>query len=259
MQAKFLLKREQNSSLACGRHNYPEYEVHFHSHIELYIVLSGKMEALVNNSSRVLTAGDISVALSYDTHGYHTIEKADAIYIIIPRSYCSDILHFFEGKRMSYPFISDPATFAIVSDAAEKLRVESNELAKRGYLYVILGEILKHMSNEPQSEAQASQFSAEILIYISNHFRDELTLPSLAAEFGYNSSYLSRSFKQTFGISFGKYLTMLRLREAILLLKSENRSVTEAALECGFGSMRSFYRAFHDEFGCTPKEYLSKH
>ncbi len=259
MQAKFLLKREQNTSLDCGRHNYPEYEVHFHSHIELYIVLSGKMEALVNNRSRVLTAGDISVALSYDTHGYHTIEKADAIYIIIPRSYCSDILHFFEGKRMSYPFISDPDTFSIVSGAAKNLLAENNELAKRGYLYVILGEILKHMSSEPQPEVQASQFSADILIYISNHFREELTLSMLATEFGYNSSYLSRTFHQTFGISFGKYLTMLRLREFILLMRSSDKSITEAAFECGFGSMRSFYRAFNDEFACTPKEYLAKH
>ena len=180
------------------------------------------MEAFVNNRSRVLSEGDISVALSYDTHGYRTIEKADAIYIIIPRSYCGDILHFFEGKRMSYPFISDPATFSIVAYAAKNLLIESNELTKRGYLYVILGEILKHMSSEPQPEAQVSQFSADILIYISNHFREELTLPALAAEFGYNSSYLSRTFRQTFGISFGKYLTMLRLREAILLLKKKS-------------------------------------
>ena len=79
-----------------------------------------------------------------------------------------------------------------------------------------------------------------------------------AAKFGYNSSYLSRSFSKTFGISFNKYLTMLRLREAILLMRSGEMNVTECALESGFGSMRSFYRAFREEFGCTPKEYFDK-
>jgi AraC-like DNA-binding protein len=51
---------------------------------------------------------------------------------------------------------------------------------------------------------------------------------------------------------------MLRLRESILLLQSGKRTVTEAAIESGFGSMRSFYRAFYTEFSCSPKEYLSR-
>jgi AraC-like DNA-binding protein len=48
---------------------------------------------------------------------------------------------------------------------------------------------------------------------------------------------------------------MLRLREAVLLLKKGEYGVTKCALESGFGSTRSFYRAFHEEFGVTPKEY----
>jgi AraC-like DNA-binding protein len=65
-------------------------------------------------------------------------------------------------------------------------------------------------------------------------------------------------FRSAFGISFVEYLTMLRLREAILLLRSGKKSVTECAMESGFGSMRSFYRAFSEEFGVTPKEYLKQ-
>ena len=78
----------------------------------------------------------------------------------------------------------------------------------------------------------------------------------LSTAFGYNSAYLSRTFQKTFGISFGRYLSMIRLREAILLLRDRKKNVTECALESGFGSVRSFYRAFYEEFKCTPKEYL---
>ena len=257
MQAKFLLQREKNNTLACGRTNHPDYEVHFHSHIELYIILSGKVEILVNNTRRILNGGEISVALSYDAHGYRSVDDPDAICLIIPRTYCSDVLSFFENKPLSSPFIRDPETFKTVSEAALKLLQETNELSRRGYVYVILGAILKHMSKEDLCDTQEQPFSVDMLIYVSDHFKEEITLNTISAHFGYNPSYLSRIFRQTFGISFCKYLTMIRLREFVLLMRSNKRSITECALECGFGSMRNFYRAFHDEFGCTPKEYLS--
>jgi AraC-like DNA-binding protein len=258
MQAKFLLKREKNNTLSYARIDSPDFEVHFHSHIELYIILSGSIEIIINNTRRVLNGGEISIALSYDAHGYRTVEKADAICLIIPRTYCSEILSFFENKLLPSPFISDGQTFKTVSEAAIQLLQETNEVSRRGYVYVILGEVLKHMSEEAQSTTQEVPFSADMLIYISNHFREEISLNTISTHFGYNPSYLSRIFRQTFGMSFCKYLTMIRLREFILLMSSNEMNITECALECGFGSMRSFYRSFHDEFGCTPKEYLSR-
>jgi AraC-like DNA-binding protein len=40
------------------------------------------------------------------------------------------------------------------------------------------------------------------------------------------------------------------------LTAARSPTVTAAALESGFQSLRSFYRAFQAEFGCTPREYL---
>ena len=132
-----------------------------------------------------------------------------------------------------------------------------SELQRRGYVYVILGAILEKLTPSDEVDSQDINFSADVLIYISEHFREELTLGTLATALGYNESYLSRSFHRTFGISFGKYLNMQRLREALALMREGKMSITECALESGFGSMRSFYRAFHEKFGCTPKEYLA--
>ena len=256
MQAEFLLKREKNNSLAYGKQSSPHFFVHFHSHIEIYVITDGEMEVIINNQKHTLRKGEMSVALSYDTHGYRTPESAKAIYIIIPTSFCGEFLPLLSNRHTSSPFIDDPKTYNTVLDALEHIVAGVNDFSKQGYVYIILGAILDKLSEEEQQKKQESIFSPEILIYINDHFREELTLSSLATEFGYNPSYLSRTFHQTFGISFGKYLTMLRLREFILLMRSNDKSITEAAFECGFGSMRSFYRAFHDEFGCTPKEYL---
>lgn len=261
MYANFNLNRELKNELTYGRVHSPNLPLHFHSHIEVYLIRSGEIEVLINNKRKVLGSGELCFSFGYDAHGYRTVGDAVADYLIVPINCCNDFLPLLTNKHVRYPFINDPKTYQTVADAFEQLfAADKNELLERGYAYVILGTILdKISSDEVTSQVSISSgFWAEILIYISTHFRENLTLSSVAKEFGYHPSYFSRSFQQTFGIHFIEYLTMLRLREVVLLLQSQTKSVTECAYESGFGSMRSFYRAFNEEFGCSPKEYLLK-
>ena len=258
MQANFLLKRELNKNLVCAVVRSPNFIHHFHSHIELYLIKSGEIEIMINDNKKVLGAGEISVALSYDAHSYRTVDSSEAIYLIIPLEYCGEFLPLLSSKHLPSPFIKDEKTYKTVLSALEGILDGGNEITRRGHIYSILGAILDHMSDSKLTTAATDAFSPDILIYLSNNFKNELTLESVAKEFGFNPSYLSRSFRETFGISFIKYLNMLRLREAVILLQSGKMSVTECVYESGFGSMRSFYRVFHDEFGCTPKEYFEK-
>ncbi len=258
MQEIFLLQRELNKKLACGVVHSPSFIHHFHSHIELYLIKSGSIEIIINDQKKILKAGEISVALSYDAHSYRSVDRSEAIYLVIPTEYFSEFLPLFSQKRLASPFINDESTYKTVLQAMEGIIAGGNEITQRGYVYSILGAIFDYMTDLAEEAPSVDAFSPEILIYLSNNFRDEITLESTAKEFGLNPSYLSRSFRKTFGISFVKYLNMLRLREAVLLLKSGKMNVTECAYESGFGSMRSFYRAFHEEFGCTPKEYFKK-
>ena len=257
MQAFLNLQREILNTLSCGRVHSPVYPLHFHSQVEIYLIQSGEVEIIVNDQTKVLKAGEISVALSFDAHGYRTPKEAEAIFLSIPTDYCADFMPLLEGRRLSSPFLSDPATYDTVLRAMKGLMAGGNELTRRGLVYLILGAVLDQMSVGALDAVSARGFSAEILIYIGKNFREALTLPMVAKEFGYSESYLSRSFHSAFGISFVRYLMMVRLREAVLLLQSGKMTVTQCALESGFGSMSSFYRAFGDEFGCTPKEYLA--
>ena len=258
MQANFLLKREINKNLVCDIVSSPNVIHHFHSHIEMYLIRSGKIEIMINDDKKMLGPGEISVALSYDAHSYRTVGESEAIYLIIPIEYFSEFLPLISSKHLPSPFINDEKTHKTVLAAMEGLLSNGNEISRRGYIYSILGAIFDHMTDDEQNESSANAFSPKILIYLSKNFKDEITLDSVAKEFGFNPSYLSRSFRKTFGISFIKYLNMLRLREAVILLQSGKLSITECAYESGFGSMRSFYRAFENEFGCSPKEYIEK-
>lgn len=256
MQAEFHLKREQTNQLEYGRGHKANRSVHFHSQIEVYFVLEGKIEVWINDKHRVLGAGEMSVALSYDAHGYREVTPSRYAYLVIPTDLLHEFLPLFTERRTGDPFVNDPAVFEKTYNAFCELSPDAGELSTRGYIYVILGTLLSRLPTERRHESQNPRSHARLLMYIGEHFREELSLTEVATAFGFHPSYLSRVFRETFGISFHRYVTMIRLREAILLLRDGQHSVTACAMESGFGSVRTFYRSFLDEFGCTPKEYL---
>lgn len=260
MRAYFHLLREKKDQPEYGRIQNKEIKVdlHFHSQIELYIIISGQVDVLINEKHKTLGAGEIAVSLSNDTHGYRASSAADVIYLVIPTRLLGDLAQSVENKYASSPFINDKSIFDKVLDAANKVIDTSNELLRRGYLYLVLGTVLENIGLKEVDEDHSAHSDAKLLIYVSENFKKELSLSHLSEKFGYNPSYISGYFKKAFGVSFSKYLSTLRLREAIRLFETGEYNVTESALESGFGSTRSFYRAFCEEFHCSPKEYFKK-
>ena len=258
MRAEFNLNREQSNSLYVSDVKNPNVHFHFHSQIELYLVTKGEVEIWINEQRRILRAGEMSVAFSYDAHRYRSVSEAEAHCMIFPTDLCGEFLSLLSRKQVRTPFISDRALFDEIDACYHALKKSENEIKTRGYIYVILGTLLEHMSLENRAEPVDPQFSARLLLYVSENFRRDISLSSIAAAMGYHPSYLSRAFRSHFRIGLNRYISLLRLREAVLLLKEHKKSVTDAAYESGFRSLRTFYRVFYDEFGCTPKEYLKQ-
>ncbi len=256
MQSEFRLQREATKHVSCGKMRGSSFYPHFHSHIEIYLILSGELEVCINNEKRTLKEGELSISFSYDVHSYNAPEDSEVYYLVIPTTFCGDFLPLFSSKYFNSSFVNDKNTYDTVKNSIEHIIGGANKVSKQGYIYVILGTILDTLEKSEEPKEYASPFSPELLIYISNHFKENLTIRTLSSKFGYSQNYLSKTFQKTFGISFGKYLTMLRLREVLSLLQKGKKGISWCALECGFGSVRSFYRAFKEEFGCSPKEYL---
>jgi len=55
-----------------------------------------------------------------------------------------------------------------------------------------------------------------------------------------------------------QYVLRARLREAAMRLAVEHARVIDIALDCGFGDVSNFNRAFRAEFGVSPRVYRLK-
>ena len=259
MQAEFGIKREHNNTLYYNSCKNDHGAFHFHSQIELYFIDEGEMEVLINDRRSLLKAGEMSVALSFVPHGYATPHSSKSTYIVIPTHMCNEFVAATRDKRVENPFIYDKETVARIRGCLEMMKREGiNDIEKRGHIYVMLGMIMDCLSFETSSTSLAPELSSKILLYISENYKSGITPGNVAEHFGYSQSHISRYFKSRFNVTLVKYITVIRLKNAILLMQEGKHNTTYCALESGFSSMRTFYRAFYDEFGCSPKEYLSK-
>ena len=78
-----------------------------------------------------------------------------------------------------------------------------------------------------------------------------------AKSLGMSSRTLSRQFEADMGLSLRSWRRRLRLLRAIELLSS-GTTVTETALQLGYGSVSAFVFAFRSEMGSTPHTHMRK-
>jgi AraC-like DNA-binding protein len=116
---------------------------------------------------------------------------------------------------------------------------------------MLLAAIVDIVGKVPREMPANQNFLEEVLVYVDKNFSSEITLDSIAGEFGYSKYYFSRMFNSLFGTNLNDYISIVRLGKAIEMLKERYCSVSEAALECGFPSIPTFYRALKKNYRYT--------
>ncbi len=91
------------------------------------------------------------------------------------------------------------------------------------------------------------------------YLNENLMLEDIAKELNMHSKYISYSINTTSGKSFFDFINHYRVREFNSeVLKPINKQFTyiTIAYNCGFGSKSAFNRAYKNQMGISPSEYL---
>ncbi len=94
--------------------------------------------------------------------------------------------------------------------------------------------------------------------FIGEHYRESLTLETVAAQAQLSAYYFTRVFKIHTGYTFIDYLNSVRVAHAKGLLRQSGKSVKEIAWEVGFSDANYFSRVFKHHTDATPTQYRSK-
>ncbi|WP_165444940.1 response regulator transcription factor [Gracilibacillus phocaeensis] len=95
----------------------------------------------------------------------------------------------------------------------------------------------------------------ELLEYVDHHFADELRLNELARKFYINYTYCCDLFQKITQSTFTEYLTQLRMKKTIQLLKTENLTISDICQQAGYNDYSYFIKVFKKWYGMTPSRY----
>lgn len=260
MQAYFHVRREQIRHFHIERYQWlgKGNRLHFHSHIEILLVTRGEARVWIDDTAETLYADELAVVPSYATHQFVAPrDTVDCTILFIPTFLCPDFMEAVCSKHALHPLIRDPQAIEKVKSAVLELeRDDLNPIEQTGYIHVILGTILRHITFAAGGSQGNTDLSARLLLYINEHFKENISTESIAHAMGYSRNYVAECFRAQFRIGLSHYINTVRLKNTLVLMRGNNRTITECAMESGFSSLRTFYRVFTEEIGCTPREYL---
>ena len=137
------------------------------------------------------------------------------------------------------------------------------EQRKTGWEAVVLGNTMKILAyleracrdrNTDILKAEKPDLLGKVTAHIEEHYAEYITVGDLAHKFYVSDSTISHMFKHKMGISLYRYITQRRLIAAKLLI-AEKVPMEEISRRVGFADYSSFYRAFKQEYGISPRQY----
>lgn len=149
-------------------------------------------------------------------------------------------------NAVSIPFDSNQDSIALIN--------------QQNYLYEITDYFAEQFEEVMNSIGNSSRDSVldDILYYIEHNYHTNIKLESIAALFGYNSSYLGKIFNKSVGESFNSYVDQVRIKHAIELLVENKHKVYEIAEMVGYKNVDYFHKKFKKYVGESPAEYRKK-
>ena len=145
--------------------------------------------------------------------------------------------------------LTDIYTLASSSDYIRDMRING----KLNDLLTLLMESSWHHGNS--SNVPKKMDISSVKSFLDEHYKEMLSLESVASHFFIDKHYLARLFKEQYGVTLVTYLQQVRITHAKRMLRFTDKSIEEIGLECGIGELNYFSRVFKKLEGVSPSEF----
>ena len=242
------------------------YPWHFHPELELSYIVRGSGLRYVGDSIEPFADGDLCLIGGETPHcwltelGFSGHAQAQVIQFL-PESIAASIQTTATFRPLRALFQRAQRGLRIQGATRERtvdaMRVLFTERVRPLDRYAGLLSILADLSESTQlselalsdlsrsSDTGSAETAGRLLAYVHEHAQNpELSFDRAARALGMSRATFGRAFPRLFGKTFVKYLAEVRVEQACRLLGETSRTITEIAIETGFGSLSNFNRQF---------------
>ena len=238
---------------------------HWHDTVEIFVVFEGEIDFYINASYFGLSKGRFIIVNSNEVHSIDVPKENFTIVVQIPPE---EFERFKEGEYMLFAHTSEgykeqDAQFVrlvrqMYTAYAEKRYGCELEVLSDYYRllhFLVTKYQAKDVDGEQVKKNRQMKKLYRITSYIQEHYREDVTLETVAGLFGFSPTYLSRIFKKYANVNYKTYVLNVRVEYAYKELVNTGQSINKIAESCGFPDGRSFTKAFAARFGITPDKY----
>ncbi len=274
------LEFDSNFPIKANKGRGFNFRAHWHAEVELVYVCDGQFRIGINSEVKILNSGDIAICNSGDIHYYDSAALNSTVIIIIfkpdlvdshsheywPNTIC------FESPFITHTQIENITSYSNltgkIKDIFYSCFEESQNKKEFSNLFIkskliefcaissrYFSSPLININNTNKNHRLSNLYRMqEALDYLEHNYMNDINLSKLANNLNLSTFHFSRIFKSIYGMNFRPFLNTIRVEKAVNLIINTDMPITDIALECGFGSIRSFNRAFKDINGKVPSD-----
>lgn len=228
---------------------------HCHHNFEAIFVTSGTIIIEKNDTPFILAKNDAIIVMPFEKHKFITQQHSEILVLEISPRLISNFDSLFKHNIPKNPVTN--FTSNEISEIHKHIQLAQNNLIEINCLFfLIMSKLLRN--NELVPFAGINGLLQEAMLYIGDHFTENLCLKDVAQALNVSYVYLSRLFSKNSTIKFNDLLNSFRIHKATSLLCNPEIPIIEISFSCGFGSLRNFNRVFLNVMQCTPSEFRKK-
>lgn len=246
---------------------------HYHNSYEIYYLAGGSRTILIKDKIYELQPNDVMLFLPevfHRTTGNVGHERFNI-------EFTDDVLcHYFTPYTKAKLLECFKQNFLRLNkeEASEFLHLFNllkQEYEEGGMFYITLANILKllncaaerqyckNVSSAGQKLSKGAMKLTPVISYITQNYATISSINEIADSCYINKSYMCRLFKKELGITITDYLNNTRVQQACELITSTDNTLTDIAMQCGFGTAPYFSFIFKKIMGCTPSKFRITH
>lgn len=246
-----------------------KFSPHIHDSAEVYMMLSGDVEYVIEGNCYKLSPFDVLVMNENELHNVRVL--GNATYERVVLNIKSDFFKMYDIENYKSIFTNrTPGNSNLIKGYIAQteglydslMRIEQyihdgnkkNDMIIRSMIIEFL-HILNKISVGDEKQDKKSLIVADIISYINKNISQPLSLEDTAKEFFISKYHLCRIFKESTGFTFNKYITIKRVA-LVRTLCQQGYTISEAITSAGFGNYSNFYRIYVALTGHSPKEDL---
>lgn len=232
------------------------------THYTLWLVTKGNV--LVDINENTFAAHPYDVILFYPGESYHAYTDCET---------CQFIFIFFQlGMGNMIDGLYDKNASGLYTGVhlhKQSMIFQKNYLKRQKtahkYMLSSLADLIQLLSFlfteavfspfEKKKKTSDSQVIIDSLLYINDHYMEDIKIKDLAKKYGLSEKYFISMFHYNAAISPKQYQIECRMKKAATMLINSNCTIKEISYVVGYPDQYSFSKAFRKYFGESPDSF----